>query len=364
MTAPAGPRHSSCRALWKHLLIALACLMLGSCSENENTAVATDSRGESSRDLAIAADTRATEDLSPAVGDAVREITYAYLTQVERDFQTLDDQGLAFLGAVQTLLATPTESNLEAARQAWLRAHSAYQATLLHQHFAREVLSEEVTLRLNALSYQLDQWPILPGYVDAVSNYPDSGLVHDVNVIIDEANLRQVHGQFDLAEAALGFHVLEFLLWGDTANADSARPPADFDPGRNDAATLADSGLTVEQLPGNRRRALLELLSRILVSDIQASRELTVQELTGYAGELDEIAPARMLDQLIAALSSLLNEEFLVRSLYPLLNGDYSGGIESLFSRTTDIAVVARLASAERLLLETRSDGGGSLDAI
>lgn len=341
------------------LLASLVCLTLASCGDNRDTPVAPGSPEPAPNRAATAELT-----LDPALQEAVAEVIDSYLTQIERDFQALDTRVAALHTAVRELLAEPTETSLGSARQAWSLAHSAYQATLLHQHFANQVLPEEVTLRLSALTYQLDHWPILPGYVDSVPNYPDSGLVHDVNVVIDEATLRQVHGQFDLAEAALGFHVLEFLLWGDDPDASTGRDPADFQPELADEEEMLELGLSESQLPANRRRALVGLVSEVLLSDIQASRELTVQGLSVYGQQQTDLSPARALDQLLTALGTLLNEEFLVRSLYPLLNGDYEGSIQSPYSDATDNAVVAQLASIERLLLETRSSAGRSLDGI
>ena len=341
------------------LMLGLSCLLLAGCSDDPGDATTPGSAVDPGSETLSAS-----LELDPDLQTAIQEVSQSYLDQIERDYQTLDSQVVALNEAVTDLLADPAQGTLAAAREAWLQAHSAHQATLLHQHFAGEVLPETLALRLSALSYQLDHWPILPGYVDAVSNYPDSGLVHDVNVPIDEATLRQVHGQFDLGEAALGFHVLEFLLWGDNTNPDSVRAAADFAPREGRQAELLESGLTADQLPENRRRALIDLVSRILLSDTQTSREITVQGLTSYGQELNTLAPAQALNQLLAALNTLLNDEFLVRSLYPMLNGDYVGSIQSPFSNATDNAVVTQLASVERLLLETRSSSGQSLDGI
>lgn len=345
------------RCCWRSVL-ALACLSLAACGDSRDTG----SAAGAAPALISPARPAQSAAVDPALQTAILEVTRSYLDQIERDYQILEARAGALLDTVDELLAVPDSGSLDAARQAWLDAHDAYQATLLHQHFAAQVLSQARVLRLNALAYELNHWPILPGYVDSVTNYPESGLVHDVNVSLDEATLREVHGQFDLAEAALGFHVLEFLLWGD--NPDDPRQAEAFLTATDNTAGLTDTGLTVEQLPANRRRALLGLLTRLLLGDIQASRELTVQGLTGYFQDLDRMSPGLVLEQLLLALGSLLNEEFLVRSLYPLLNGDYASSIQSPYSEATENTVVAQLASVEHLLLETRSSEGRSLDGI
>ena len=60
----------------------------------------------------------------------------------------------------------------------------------------------------------------------------------------------------------------------------------------------------------------------------------------------------------------MLTEEMLVRSLYPLLNGEYIDSIQSPFSHSTQNAASAQLTSVEQLLLDTGPTQGLSLDSI
>lgn len=293
----------------------------------------------------------------------VRSLVHNHLQQASRDFEQAESAIMAFDAAVTELLRQPDTDRLNNARSAWMNAHNAWEATLLHRYLAEQVLPQDVALQLGNLAYQLNDWPILPGYVDAVENYPDSGLVHDINVSLDASSLRQVHGQFELSEAALGFHVLEFLLWGENTDRISPRPVSDFVPAEvPDIAT--DSAMSEAQLPTNRRRELLDQVSAILLSDFQQTRELWSRNMLLYQQAIDTTPASVLLSQLLQAINSMFTEELLVRSLYPLLNGNYSDSIQSPYSHSTQNAVVSQIATVERLLLDTPAADGTRMDTV
>lgn len=71
-----------------------------------------------------------------------------------------------------------------------------------------------------SLSQHTEWWsrtaaaPALPGFIDAVPGYEDSGLVHDETIQLTLANLVRQHQVTDDAEVALGLYALEVLLFG------------------------------------------------------------------------------------------------------------------------------------------------------
>ena len=279
----------------------------------------------------------------------IRELSNQYLLQAQQDYSEADQGIAALVAAIDTLLANSSEANLEAARQAWLAAHSAYETRLLHQYYAGQFASAELGLQLQALDYSINHWPILPGYVDSVPDFAGSGIVNDMTVLLTPDNLRQIHGQFDLSEAALGFHVLEFLLWG--ADPQVPQSVSAFVATDNLSEEQLEDGLSREQLPNNRRRRYLKLVVDLLYADFQQNRELISQAITRRQATLASSPPSLLLSQALLAVTSLLTEEFLVRSLYPLLNGDYSGSVHAPYSRSSQNVVVSQLASIEELLL-------------
>ncbi|MEQ8952905.1 MAG: imelysin family protein, partial [Gammaproteobacteria bacterium] len=259
---------------------------------------------------------------------------------------------------------TPNETNMEMARDNWLTSHSAYEQTALHLYLAANNVIEAQNLNLFQFQYRIDHWPILPGYVDYVDGYSDSGIVFDTSVAIEEDSILQLHGTFDISEAAIGFHVVEFLLWGENFAGVAPRPFSDYQPQDTLSAAQSDSGLTVEQLPNNRRRRLLLLTTELLLEEfvaLQSNWETISPQLQQQIQGMDS---AGILSMLIEAISTNLTEEFLVQSLYPLLNGNFEEGIHSPFSYSTQNTMAAQLSTVENLLLEQTSSNGTTLDSI
>ncbi|MCI5107252.1 MAG: hypothetical protein MRY76_11100 [Pseudomonadales bacterium] len=292
----------------------------------------------------------------------IRELSADYLRQAQQDYSEADQAIASLRQAIDALLANSSEANLDAARQAWLTAHSAYERRLLHQYHAGQFASAELSLQLQALDYSINHWPILPGYVDSVPDFAGSGIVNDMTVLLTAESLRQIHGQFDLSEAALGFHVLEFLLWG--ADPTQPRSASAFAASNNLSQQQLEDGLSREQLPNNRRRRYLKLLVDILYADFQQNRELFSQAMVQRQAALADVSPTLLLSQALGAVTSLLSEEFLVRSLYPLLNGDYHDSIHAPYSRSSQNVVVSQLASIEELLLGEPGFEDRSLDTL
>ncbi len=340
-------------------LVLLCCLVLVSCGESASSGQ--DDRGAFPTNSAAQSLAQISGVLDPQQETAVRELLATYLEQADADFVTSRGMLQDFSAAVTGLLDTPNNESLAAAQSAWLDAYSAYEATLLHRYFAELVLPQQAYLNLVDLDFRINQWPILPGYLDAVDNYPDSGLVFDPSVPLDRRTLVELHGQFDLAEAAMGFHVLEFLLWGEaplSRNVDDFRQVTALTEGHIEA------GLTLQQLPRNRRRQLLQVTTDSLLTDFEATYQIWSEGIQNYQQRIDATDSAVLVSQLLTAINAMLTEELLVRSLYPLLNGDYVDSLQSRFSGETQRAIVSYITSIEQLLLDTNTSDGVRLAAI
>lgn len=294
----------------------------------------------------------------------VQQLTEKYLEQIESDFTDASLALETMQKSVEDFLQNPSNNSMEAARDAWLSANIAYELTTLHRYFASRILDEAQGEQWFQLQYQINQWPILPGYIDYVQDYADSGIVNDIPVPLTELDLRAQNGLFEITEATLGFHVIEFLLWGTNADENSPRQPTDYRLETVLSSSQADSGMTVDQISNNRRRVLLELVTNILVDDFASLQSLWAANTAIVRTKLQAMEGPQLLSVIMNSMTDMLSEELLVRSLYPLLNGEYNDSIQSPFSHTTQNAVSAQLSGFERLLLENTTDSGATLDGL
>ena len=303
------------------------------------------------------------ELLNPELSASAKEIVLKYVEQIDTDLTQAGIEIEKFQSSIVTLADHVSSENLSLSKQAWLDAHSAYELTTLHRYFATQLLGEQNSLALMQLQYQINHWPIIPGYIDYVNGYPDSGIVYDINVTLDVDSIREQHGAFDIYEVTLGFHVIEFLLWGyDTDSV--ARPAADFDAVLELTPEETESGYSLEQLSNNRRRLFLAVAADTLVEDFRALQSLWLTEESSIRQRIESTSGTELIVILADSMSAMLNQELLIRSLYPMLNGDFVESIQSPYSRSTQNAVSSQLSGLERLLLEHQTENGTTLDLI
>ena len=97
--------------------------------------------------------------------------------------------------ALSKLLYAPNDETLATARSAWRVAYDRYLATLI---YARLSLQDPEEWLQQGIGYQqtlvqLDAWPIEPGYIDYVPDYPFSGIVNDLALPLSRQSLLGEH---------------------------------------------------------------------------------------------------------------------------------------------------------------------------
>lgn len=176
--------------------------------------------------------------------------------------------------AIDTLVKSPTEANLVAARKAWIAARVPYMQTEAFR-FGNKIV-DDWEGRVNA-------WPLDEGLIDYVSqDYVDqtseSNELYAANVIantslkiggetVDTSKITKELLSDKLREAggvetnvATGYHAIEFLLWGQDLNGTGpgagTRPASDYD--------------TAKCTVGNcdRRAQYLEAAADLLIDDL------------------------------------------------------------------------------------------------
>ena len=176
--------------------------------------------------------------------------------------------------AVDALLAKPNNDTLAAAKAAWIEARVPYQQTEVYRFGNASV--DDWEGKVNA-------WPLDEGLIDYVDagygTESDENPFYTANIIgnakptiggkeIDASNitpalLGEALHEIDEVESnvATGYHVIEFLLWGQDLNGTSpgagARPATDF---------------SLENCTGgncDRRRAYLKAATDLLITDLQ-----------------------------------------------------------------------------------------------
>jgi len=127
---------------------------------------------------------------------------------------------------VVALVDDPNERTLQAARDAWLTARRAYGRTEVMRFHDGPI---------EPLEPLLNSWPVDEAYIDYVAGRPDCGIVNDAERFpnLAAAMLVLANERGGEANICVGWHAIEFVLWGQDLSADGPgeRPITDFVPG-------------------------------------------------------------------------------------------------------------------------------------
>ncbi len=167
----------------------------------------------------------------------IAEAAYADSHAAARNLQT----------SIEAFLAKPTEESLAAARGAWVKSREPYMQTEVFR-FGNKIVDD--------WEGKVNAWPLDEGLIDYVSQaYTEGdtqeneayainviantslkfgGQTVDASTITPELLARDLHEAGGVeANVAIGYHAIEFLLWGQDLNGTGkgagTRPATDFD---------------------------------------------------------------------------------------------------------------------------------------
>lgn len=247
-----------------------------------------------------------------------------------------------FSAQVDQFLTEPSEAGLLQMRQDW---HASHRQWLQHSVWVTLANSQNSAFdALNRRYFSIDARDLQPGYLDAVEDYPLSGIVNDISIVLTAESLRQQHGLTDTSEVALGFHALELLLWGEKGQ----RSFNDFLPITVINAEQNTAGLTTSDLPNNRRRTLLRLVNQLLNDDIQRLRQDWQNPHSHISQSYLSLPPATRLAYMEQTARHLLAVELPDQLLQAMSPDKYTH--HNQFAGDTHHHTAALLAGLETLL--------------
>jgi putative iron-regulated protein len=129
--------------------------------------------------------------------------------------------------AINAFVANPTSLGFQTCKQKWLDAREVYGLTETFR-FADGPIDNEA----DGPEGFINAWPMDEAYVDYVSGDANAGIINDITTYptIDQATLLTANEDGGEENISLGFHAIEFLLWGQDLSSSSAgaRPYTDF----------------------------------------------------------------------------------------------------------------------------------------
>ncbi|KAB0286787.1 MULTISPECIES: imelysin family protein [Vibrio] len=216
----------------------------------------------------------------------------------------------ALNSSIDTFLASPSASNFEQVKQAWLESRVPYQQSEVFR-FGNAVVDD--------WEGQLNAWPLDEGLIDYVSTNYQYELGNEgasANIVANEtfqigqtkvdasnitpeliADLNEIGGSE--ANVASGYHAIEFLLWGQDLNGTSAGAGA---------RAYTDFVVGAECTNGNceRRGAYLKAAAELLVQDLEwMEKQWSADEKGNYRQELLAESSDNGLRKMLFGMGSL-----------------------------------------------------------
>jgi len=166
------------------------------------------------------------------------------------------DAASALDDALSDFVDDPTPALQDAAKAAWLAAREPYLQTEVYRFYDGPIDNPT-----DGPEGALNAWPMDEQHVDYTRDSPVSGIINNTVLPINEATLRGANEEGGEENIAVGYHPIEFLLWGqddtDPSNGlPGQRPHTDYLTGGGSADNEA------------RRGEYLELLGDLLLDDL------------------------------------------------------------------------------------------------
>ncbi|MEM7203160.1 MAG: imelysin family protein [Planctomycetota bacterium] len=252
--------------------------------------------------------------------DALRARVVADYARFAHDvYEQAEAGAVAMRASVTAFLAEPSEMTLAAARQAWTEARRTYGVTEVLRFYDGPIDHPR-----HGVETYLNAWPVDEAYIDYVVGSPDAGIVNDVERYpqLSAALLTIANERGGEASICLGWHAIEFLLWGQDLSADGpgARLPRDYQLG---AAPRAE-----------RRRVFLGLATDLLVEHLAKVRNAWAPEQDNYRAEF-VADPARAVARMLTGMTVLSGFELSGERLAVAYETQDQEQEHSCFSDTT-----------------------------
>lgn len=223
-----------------------------------------------------------------------QEVVDNYATNALANYEDAVSTAKVLQAKVNSFLENPSEQGLADCKTAWIASRVPYLQTEAFRFYGGPI--DEETNNFEGL---INAWPLDEAYIDYVvsENKPDSiiyaGVINDVTnypVISKEVLLgdNEKNGETDVK---VGYHAIEFLLWGQDLYADS--------PGKRPYTDYVEGGTSKNQ---KRRGQYLRIVADLLVEDLNSVKS---QWETSGAYRKDFTAPANVTQSLTNMLNGM-----------------------------------------------------------
>ena len=269
---------------------------------------------------------------SPPVAGAdpatVQQVVAHYADIVHAGYEDSYRRAVALQSALQALTDRPSAASLEAAKNAWKRARIPYGQTEAFRFYGGPIDDAD------GPEGQLNAWPMDESYVDYVQGNPCAGIINDPDAPITQEHLLALNEQGGEENVSLGYHAIEFLLWGQDLSADGpgARPVSDY-------------------VEAPRRVQYLHTAASQLVDDLQSLVEEWAPRQNGnFRTAFLAQEPNEALRQILVGIGTLSRSELAGERMAVALESRDQEDEHSCFSDNTHVDIVRNAQGIQNVI--------------
>ncbi|MFS4467345.1 imelysin family protein [Maribacter sp. 2210JD10-5] len=251
-----------------------------------------------------------------------RTVTSNYADLVLANYQAAMVDAEALETAIATFVADPTEVNFNAAKEAWLVSRESYGPSEAFR-FANGPIDSGDTEEIEGF---LNSWPLDEVFIDYVDGDAAAGIINDDTTFptLSKEVLSGENGNGGEENVAIGYHAIEFLLWGQDLTA-----PSENMAGQRPYTDFVDGGTAANQ---DRRREYLAIVADLLTDHLQ----VMIDEWSGaYKTTFLALDENEALDNMISSISELSRSELAIERMSVALVNQDQEDEHSCFSDNT-----------------------------
>ncbi|WP_291871451.1 imelysin family protein [Maribacter sp.] len=308
------------------------------------------------------------DDVAPINPNAISKtkVIANYATIVYSNYQNAYNDAVTLQNALNTFADTPTDSDFSAAKTAWKSARESYGTTEAFRFASGPIDDTDGPEGL------LNAWPLDENYIDYVENNTTSGIINDVITYptIDKALLESLNEEGGEANISIGYHAIEFLLWGQDISS-----PSEKKAGQRPYTDFIDGGTAANQ---SRRRDYLKATAALLIDHLQLMLD-EWKENGAYRTTFLALEENTALKNILTGISTLSKSELAGERVFVAYDNQDQEDEHSCFSDNTHRDVRLNLAgvanvfrgsystvsgeSLEDLITETNATLGAAITA-
>jgi putative iron-regulated protein len=269
-----------------------------------------------------------------------------YAAIVHASYEDAYDGAVALRTSIDNFVDAPSASGLSATKQAWLDAREPYGQTEAYRFSSGPIDDAD------GPEGALNAWPLDEGYVDYIEGAPSSGIINDPTVTISAAALEELNEAGGEKNISIGYHAIEFLLWGqDDANTalqtPGNRPFTDY---VTDATGTAEN----QDRRGQYLKACAELLVNHLSSLVNEWKNGGSYR-TAFINQDDDVS----LTNILTGIGVLSKSELAGERIFTALDNQDQEDEHSCFSDNTHRDVITNFVGIQNIYKGSykRTDG-------